>query len=81
MWFAIEGVSFMGKSKKLTSMVGTLITEMIPFLGALPGLTLGVYLTISAHEAELKEKEGNSPKSGTSANPAIVRKRRRTISQ
>ncbi len=59
LWFLIMGVSFFsGKSatSKVLSALGSTVIELVPFLDALPGITIGVYGVISASRKEDREK-------------------------
>lgn len=60
LWFKIKGVSFT-KNRKIAGRMGsTFIAEIIPFIGALPMFTVGVWLTIKEtirEDIELTQKE------------------------
>jgi hypothetical protein len=77
-WFNSQGVRFMGNTKRITSMVGSFITEMIPVLGALPGLTVGVFLTIRSHEEELKQAGAGGDSSSVVKNnqSSVIRRKK-----
>ncbi|OHB14884.1 MAG: hypothetical protein A2431_02945 [Candidatus Zambryskibacteria bacterium RIFOXYC1_FULL_39_10] len=53
-WFMILGVSFVSNPKKLLSMGGAGIIEIIPVFGALPAFTAGVAATVFITMAEDK---------------------------
>jgi len=58
-WFLILGVSYFGGKRataKVVSALGSAVVELIPFLDAVPGITLGVYGVIRASRKEDKEK-------------------------
>lgn len=74
LWFNVQGVTFIGKTKKITAMAGSFIAEMIPL--ALPGFTIGVFYTIKAHAEEMGEKEKAPSEQAAPTNPAVIREKR-----
>jgi hypothetical protein len=73
-WFKIKGVSFSSNAKMGRRFGGTAILEMIPVVGALPGFTLGVYMTIK--EVEKEDKENYQKTKAAEINSNITRVRR-----
>ena len=73
-WFWFIGVKFTGKAT--TAMGRTFIAEMIPVVGSLPGLTLGVYLVIKSHEARLKEGNETGKKKKPRRSPNLTRSKK-----
>ncbi len=76
-WFYFEGIKFTGKSNAGPAMMTTFFMEMVPILGALPGLTIGVIISIKSHEAELAEKESKKKEEEASKGENITRTKRR----
>ena len=70
-WFKAKGVSFTGNAKAASRMGGTFVTEMIPLLGALPGLTYGVNSTIKiTRKEDLENSKKTEPlRSGNITRP------------
>jgi len=56
-WFWFLGVKFLGKVRNGDYLWFTLITELVPAWGALPGLTFGVVMTIKGVEKDKKQKK------------------------
>lgn len=78
-WFSFSGVNFTLKSKKISYAGGSFVSEILPGLGSLPGLTLWVFMTIRSHEEDLKEKEKNKDEvtgNKTPSNPNVTRQKR-----
>lgn len=55
LWFLLLGVSYFGGKKaglKMTAAFGSVITELVPIVSALPAITMGVVVIIIATWAE-----------------------------
>jgi len=57
--FTLHGVKYSGTRglKKIASTFGTLVLEVIPFINALPLITIGAYILILQTRAEDREKQ------------------------
>ncbi|MEK7079947.1 MAG: hypothetical protein AAB883_01640 [Patescibacteria group bacterium] len=84
-WFALLGVSYFDAKggKKLAIAGVSFISELIPFIDALPGLTIGVIMLVLQHNKEVDEmaaKKGTAlvptGKDAQVANLANIRARR-----
>jgi hypothetical protein len=72
LWFGINKVPFY-KSKNLSRLGGTFFLEMIPIIGAGPGFTVGVLMTINQSRRE--DLENFNEKNVKRFEDAIVRVR------
>lgn len=57
--FTLHGVKYSGTRglKKIASTFGTMVLEVIPFINALPLITIGAYMLIQQTRAEDREKQ------------------------
>lgn len=74
LWFSVNKISFTSP-KTLKKLGGSFIAEIIPFLGALPMFTVGVYMTIKSSREE--DLDQNKEKKVEISNKKIIRQKQK----
>jgi hypothetical protein len=73
LWFAIKGVSYFSGRKaglKIAATLGSTVAELIPFIQALPAISLSVLVVIMA--SRLEDKEENAEEKRTAPAPMRI---------